>query len=220
MSKELQPYDGARRSVLAVLAAARARGYKITRTKLVKLVYLADLKYFERYRITTSGFAWSWHNFGPFDMELGTLENAMRADGSLKSTVSTVDGYYGPYAETRYETPLTDAQIVSSIDEEFWTIVQTIVGEFGGMGSKDLERYTYTTAPMVEIQEEGKRGDILNLGAGRKSRTLRGASLSRFREAAERLSNQKDCGDMSDIGREIQAWTPLRARANREVLDA
>lgn len=215
MTGELQPYHGARRSVLAVLVAARRHGFTVTRTKLVKLLYLTDLRHVRRYRVTTTGLAWSWHNFGPFDTGLDVLERDMKSDGSLKSTVYSNLGYYGEYTEIRYETPLSDMQVMSHVDIEFWNIINSVVEQFGSLSSKDLEKLTYKTPPMVEIQEEGKRGDILNLSAKKRTNPRKLPNLKRFKAAAQRQGERHDAEDLSFLVAEVSDWTPLRSRCRR-----
>src|SRR5687767_6630928 len=62
---------------LAVLEAARIRGIQITRTKIAKLLYLADLRAIEDNRPPVSGVEWKWLEHGPYNNDLLFLENEL-----------------------------------------------------------------------------------------------------------------------------------------------
>lgn len=58
---------------LALLTNAQARGNALNKTKLLKLMYLADIEHFRVQRKTLTGFDWIFFLYGPWAAEYDTL---------------------------------------------------------------------------------------------------------------------------------------------------
>ena len=58
---------------LALLTSAQARGNVLNKTKLLKLMYLADIEHFRSHRKTMTGFEWIFFLYGPWAAEYDTL---------------------------------------------------------------------------------------------------------------------------------------------------
>jgi hypothetical protein len=58
---------------LALLTSAQARGTALNKTKLLKLMYLADIEHFRAHRKTLTGFTWIFFLYGPWAAEYDTL---------------------------------------------------------------------------------------------------------------------------------------------------
>lgn len=58
---------------LALLTTAQAHGSVLNKTKLLKLMYLADIEHFRTHRKTLTGFEWMFFLYGPWTPEYDTL---------------------------------------------------------------------------------------------------------------------------------------------------
>src|SRR5882724_4327514 len=66
--------------VQAILSRAREREGYVTKTKLVKYLYLFDVEHFRRTGRTFTGFSWLFHLYGPWAREFEDLYSRMRSD--------------------------------------------------------------------------------------------------------------------------------------------
>jgi hypothetical protein len=78
---------------VALLSAAPAQGAVITRTKMAKLLYLADLQAVDDLGRPGSGVQWRWLHYGPFSNALLTIEDDLVSDGIVER--QTTENYFG-----------------------------------------------------------------------------------------------------------------------------
>lgn len=82
-------FHGTAAAVLALLRAARVDGVIVNRTKLAKLLYLADLRAVEQGLPPGTSVEWRWRHYGPYsdillrvegDLERAEVIEAQRAE--------------------------------------------------------------------------------------------------------------------------------------------
>lgn len=203
---------GAPAALIVLLAAARAQGAGITRTKAAKLLYLADLRAIETLGRPGSRVQWRWLNYGPFSYSLLSIEDDLVRAGIIGRETS--ENFYGsPVHRLRLERPVS-----VDVDEEFADIVEQIVSEYGHLAASSLRDVTYQTAPMLEAQRDHARGQPLDLLSGRPVPDLTSA-LHRFQGVLDRLEPQADEGDLEGLADDVASWAPERARATEPFLD-
>jgi hypothetical protein len=120
----------------------------LTRTALVKLLYFADLRSYERRGKAITGLRWIWHNFGPFSSEvydvLGSLEFADEATTEVRRN---------NYGSLEYRIHLGPAagynQVLEKPEQD---IIDEVVGEFSKINAQRLAELSYYTAPMQNPQ--------------------------------------------------------------------
>ncbi len=61
------------RVIKAILTRARERDGYVTKTKLLKYLYLFDLEHYRRFGNTFTGFTWTFHLYGPWAREFEDL---------------------------------------------------------------------------------------------------------------------------------------------------
>jgi uncharacterized phage-associated protein len=203
---------GAPAALVALLAAARAQGTVVTRTKAAKLLYLADLKAVELLGRPCSGVHWRWLNYGPFSNTLLIVEDDLVTDGIVER--ETTENYFGG---TEYRLRLLHPVQVD-VDEEFAGILEKVVIEYGHLAASTLRDLTYQTPPMLEAQRDGARGEHLDLLTGRPVPDV-APVLQRFRGVLHRLKPQSDEGDMAGLSEEVAEWGPARRSATRPMID-
>jgi uncharacterized phage-associated protein len=206
----LNPLLGA---LLAVLKAAREHDHPITRTKLVKLLYFADLRAVEDGDTAFTGATWRWRHYGPHDQALTTAEN------TVVETLQLVerDDWTG-----QYEYAACDLRLAFDIDDPLppsqMEIVRAVVRELGGLSATALKDLSYETPPMVEAKTAGERDVILDLGKARR-RKQREARLQRARLArANQPEQARDEGVEQALREEFQAAAASILRVNTGVL--
>lgn len=142
--------------VKALLALAADRGLEITRTKLAKLLYLADLRSVEHDGITGSGAAWRWQNYGPFDNVLLSVENSLVEQGVIDRKMIP----WGMGDKKRYR--LSAADMPADMSDDFVAHLEAVLDEKGHWTAKHLKNHAYGTPPMMDAQENDKFGELLD----------------------------------------------------------
>lgn len=203
---------GAPAALVALLAAARAQGTIITRTKLAKLLYLADLRAVRELGRAGAGVEWRWLHDGPFSTLLQSVEDDLTATGVVEREV-TKDSY----GSSEYRLRL-GREVPVDVDAQFAAVIEGTVLEYGNLAAASLRDLTYQTKPMQEARRENARGEILDLFSGYPVPDI-GPALARLQDVIDGLPPQDDEGDLDGLSDELADWAPLRARATRRLLD-
>ncbi|WP_435108669.1 hypothetical protein [Nocardiopsis synnemataformans] len=206
-----QPEDPLLRSVLSLFRVARDQGHSLNRTKIAKLLYLADLSAVENGSVAFSGATWRWENYGPFDPAQYRVEDALVATGIIERTQDS----QSPCGEVRL-------RLVEDIEAPLESVPLTVLGrtvaEHGGKSAAQLRDLTYETAPMVQAQSEGERGVLLDLNRARRRRQY-AALKERYRaRLADRGPVESDTGVGKDLLAEMGETAEVRRRANTKAL--
>jgi uncharacterized phage-associated protein len=137
----------------------------LTRTALVKLLYFADLRSYERRGKPITGLGWIWHKFGPFSSEiyevLGDLESADEV------SIEVRPNYYGSPEYRIHPGPA--AGYYQVLEESEQDILNDVVAEFSQIQAQRLAELSYYTAPMQDHRLH--RGATLNFSAYQKQIT-------------------------------------------------
>lgn len=205
-------YAGVTAAVAALLQIGEREGISLTRTKVAKLLYLADLRAAEDGMLGTSGMPWIWYNYGPWARELILAEDALVRDGV--ATRQEGENYYG---SKQVSISLRRAPQFE-IDQVFFGIVAQIVREYGHLSPSSLKDLTYSTAPMIEAQRT-QRGTRLDLDSARPVKPVSGAlrRLAKHRQSREPLG-QVSTEVRDGLRDEIKVARPSISRANGLIL--
>jgi uncharacterized phage-associated protein len=204
---------GAPAALIALLAAARAQGAIITRVKLAKLLYLADLRAVQELGGPGSGVEWRWWHYGPYSKLLLAVEDDLVSARVIEREVT--ENYYG---STEYRLRL-GREVPVDVNAQFAVIIEDVVLRYGNLAASSLRDLTYQTRPMREAQREDARGEILDLLTGHPVPRI-APVLAQFQEVLDGLGAQEDEGDISALSDEIADWAPLRARAVASEVNA
>ncbi|MGW8330963.1 type II toxin-antitoxin system antitoxin SocA domain-containing protein [Streptomyces sp. NPDC055897] len=205
---------GTSAAVVQLLSVARASGITVNRTKLAKLLFLADFEAVDRGCAPGSGVEWRWRHFGPYSDSLREIEADLELAGVVKVVETT--NYYGTL-EVRLaltgETPQVE------IDAKFAEIVERIVSEKGKLSATQLKDLTYQTPPMVAAQKLGQREVRLDLAGGTPIPDLE-PGLQRLRAIALAMPPLEDeVGSVEELAAEIDSLSELRRDATARMLD-
>lgn len=127
---------------------------RISRTVLVKLVYLTDVEFFRRYARKMTGLEYQHHHFGPFTW--GIIDTAEELVAKkLIMTTSTTNIYGDPTImyKSAEERPCFD-----SMDSYCLDVVRFVNNKFSTFNFTQLLDYVYSTPPMVNVPS----GEIIN----------------------------------------------------------
>jgi uncharacterized protein YwgA len=130
---------------LALLTRVKERGGTANKTKLLKLLYLADIEHFRKHGETLTGFDWIFYLYGPWSAEYdGLLEEL-----ELKDLIRVDQWSKGDIAGARLETnePRDLNKLIQSADEYYR--IQHQVDTWADKALPDLLNYVYfSTDPM------------------------------------------------------------------------
>ncbi|MFC7899742.1 hypothetical protein ACFUV1_06260 [Streptomyces griseoincarnatus] len=205
---------GSSAAVVQLLRVARASGVMINRTKLAKLLYLADLEAVTQGCAPGSGVEWRWRHYGPYSNSLRDIETDLELAGIVR--VNETVNFFGT-PEVRLVLAVETPQV--EIDERFAEIVETIVSEKGLLSATQLKDLTYQTQPMLEAQKLGRREVRLDLTGGEPLPDLEPA-LQKLRAMALTMPPLDDeAGAVEDLAEEIDALSEARKEATGVMLD-
>lgn len=127
----------------------------ITKTKLLKLLYLFDVEYYRHHRRTFTGFGWKFFHLGPWAAEYDPALSGLIAHGILneqRSNASEHDtAFYKPGQRVETRRPF------SSVKDE--GILVDVLKRWGTRTTGEILNYVYfQTEPM----EAGIRNQLLD----------------------------------------------------------
>ena len=209
--------DCASVSIRALLESADGRRLRMTRTMVVKLLYLADLRSVASDRRARSGILWRWWHYGPYCQSLRRVEDRLVADGSIKRSTSHLS------ADVEEAVLSSDgaSSEISTRAGAFLTHLEAVLDDHGRMTAGALTDLAYQTAPMVEAQRSGERGVVLDMQVGRTDAADVDAVMSALADRPDLVA--MPLVDASSLGAPDAAeivgmFRGNRARANRRLL--
>ena len=141
--------------IVAVVSYFTERGESVTKTKLLKLLYLFDVAFYRVHRTTFTAFEWKYFHLGPWTREFDTVLDQLAEDERLDSTPST-----NPEFETRYYRaiqPLEAGQVLPAYADE--RILRDLLNMWGDAQLGEILDHVYfRTEPM----EHGVRNEPLD----------------------------------------------------------
>jgi hypothetical protein len=166
-------------------------GY-VTKTKLLKLVYLFDVEFYRRNRRLFTGFNWKFFHLGPWTREFDPIVDDLVRSGALLEVQSTKSEYDTKFF--RAETPLDFSSLFSSFDDE--ASLRIVLNAWGDRSTGEILDHVYfRTEPM----EQGIRNEVLDFSLipeGRPEKYVRSSSgkssrqiIALKKEFAERVAS-------------------------------
>ncbi len=202
----------------ALLVLAAERGLNITRTKIAKLLYLADLRSVEHSGATGSGVAWRWRDYGPFDNRLLAVEDKL-----VKNDVIERDTTWWEWGDGKRHdlSALRQSSALVEASDGFVEHIEAVLDEYGTLSAKLLKKHTYRTPPMQEAQESGDHDGLLDLDETVQVPDMSDV-VSRYQGMLDSLPQDDDdppiSDDLSFLVEEVDEWSGLRKRATSRVL--
>ncbi len=183
------------RAVIRAILLLRRR--KVLRTELVKLVYLADNRFYESTGRTITGNTYRWDHFGPNAVSGAIVDeaNAMADEGMvlMSARPSMHGGSAYPYWIRSSDQGSAWKTVESALDAGERQVVRDIVKQFGQMGLESLIRRSKATVPFAEASRYG----ILTLQQNQQAEVMRSRmdKAGEFLEDAEAGLRDADAGE-------------------------
>lgn len=132
--------------ITAIIFHIKKSGSYVTKTKLLKLLYLVDVEYYRLHRKLLTEFNWKYYHLGPWTAEYDTvLESLIACDAIIKTrnsnSESDTEFYY-----TKKEIKLED--VFEDVKDEL--MVKRILDIWGTKTTNEILDYVYFyTEPMI-----------------------------------------------------------------------
>jgi uncharacterized phage-associated protein len=199
--------------LLAVLDAAGRAGEFLTQTKLVKLLYVLDLRQHERGEAPLTTIEWKWLDHGPFHNAIYATQRKLIERDVIRPEErqwATKTGIQLRLVDGNYPHP----------PEEVYELIESTVLEFKSYSATRIKNYTYQTAPMIEAQTKG-RGVVLNMDLARPLPDIR-RRMSQFSALIKSLPDEAhdNTAAQDELVSVIEWSRNSRKRANGVILGA
>ncbi len=198
--------------ILYVVGRSSSRGATLTRTKLVKLIYLIDVARAEGLGRKLTDLRWRFLHYGPYAAELGAVLE------ELESREAIYGGSFGDATLYRGARDVPDADDWPS---SICMSVDRVVDEWAGAElNKLLDHVYFHTTPMQDVE----RGDELDFSQVERERphpkleppavseNLR-RGLERWRQQRDRLIDAPDL-PVADLPEEANASEGVHGRVS------
>lgn len=172
--------------VIAVVSYVTERGGYITKTKLLKLLYLFDVEFYRVHGRTFTGFQWKYFHLGPWTREFDPLLEVLVATGSLtEQSVERAD------FDAKFLVSSEPGNLRKPFDNyKDEAILKSVLDIWGPSPTSEILDYVYfRTEPM----EHGIRNENLDF-----SRVLQ-----QVPETYKRSSSNKTVGEIKAMRREF-----------------
>jgi hypothetical protein len=131
--------------VLAIVSLVTERGVKVSKTKLLKLLYLFDIEWYRTHQDTFTGFNWKFYLLGPWTDEYDPMLD--KYDGNGLEREKTKDAYGTEFIKTDETIRLRD--LFQTRDEE--RILEDMIRTWAKVPTEEILDYIYfRTEPMDE----------------------------------------------------------------------
>jgi|SRR5215469_5009441 len=172
--------------VTAIVSYVTEHGGSVTKTKLLKLLYLFDVEFYRAHRKTFTGFQWKYFHLGPWTREFDPLLETLVASGSITEHVVERPDFDAKFLQSNEPIDLKGA--FNDFKDEI--LLRTVLDTWGQSSTGEILDYVYfRTEPM----EHGVRNEPLDF-----SRILEQAP-----EAYKRPSSGKTEGEIKKMRREF-----------------
>ncbi|HWR14728.1 MAG TPA: hypothetical protein VN577_07855 [Terriglobales bacterium] len=177
----------ARDLVLAVLTRIQEMDGTANKTKLLKLVYLADIEFFRTTGETFTGFDWIYFLYGPWTAEYDELLKQLEAEGVLTLEPWAGSGVEGERIIAKEKVPLES--VIKSTDVFFRT--RRHVDTWADRGVPRLLDYVYFETEPMQDAVKMQRLDFTKVSKEPPRlyrRTKSGADSSQLKAVRRRFS--------------------------------
>lgn len=141
---------------VAILTRIKEREGSANKTKLLKLLYLADIEHYRKAGETLTGFDWMFYLYGPWANEYDELLKQLAAEGVLRS-----EGWAGGGLEGERLIPLESVDLGRTIrDNDVLFRTRRLVDVWADQGVPTLLDYVYFETEPMQGAEKMARLDF------------------------------------------------------------
>jgi hypothetical protein len=129
----------------AIVAWVVGEGSYVSKTKLLKLLYLFDVEYYRVHRQTFTGFNWKFFHLGPWAAEFDSVLEGLVTNGVLFQQRSDADFETSFYKSAE---PIDPREPFSNVSDEH--ILRGVLKIWGGRSTGEILDYVYFQTPPME----------------------------------------------------------------------
>jgi hypothetical protein len=200
--------------VTGIVSYVTEHGGYVTKTKLLKLLYLFDVEFYRVHRRTFTGFEWKYFHLGPWTREFEPILGELVATGMLEETVSVKPEYDTKFYRSSEHSDFT--RLFEKYSDS--AILKMVLDTWGESSTGEILDYVYfRTEPM----EHGIRNEPLDFAKISAEPTVKYKKNSSGRtrreiEAARRELEKR----LAQSGKEHEAFTFTPPRYDEEFQQA
>jgi hypothetical protein len=143
------------RLIPAIVSYVTEHGGYVTKTKLLKLIYLFDVEYYRSHRRTFTGLEWKYFHLGPWTREFDPLVDTLLGQEVLLASAGSRPEYDTKFFRT--PEPLDFQGLFADFRDEH--TLKLVLDRWGGSSTGEILDYVYfRTEPM----EYGVRNEPLD----------------------------------------------------------
>lgn len=150
--------------ILAIVNFVTEKGGYITKTKLLKYLYLFDIEFFRFYGKTYTGFNWIYYHYGPWTKEYEELYENMARTGALTITSGTRSDLETQFISTEERIDLE--KLFKDIEFEF--VARRILSKWLDEPLGKMLDYVYFYTEPMEGAEKNRPLDFSRVVIERK----------------------------------------------------
>lgn len=172
--------------IIAIVSYITERGGSVTKTKLLKLLYLFDVEFYRAHGKTFTGFQWKYFHLGPWTKEFDPLLERVVASGSITEHLFERPDFDARFL--RSDEPLNMKRVFGDFKDE--AILIAVLKTWGESSTGEILDYVYfRTEPM----EYGVRNEPLDFSR----------ILQHLPEPYKRPTSGKTDGEIKKMRREF-----------------
>lgn len=200
-------------TIALVASQAGHQGIRLTRTKLVKLLYFIDLRAWQQIGRTVTGAEWRWHHYGPYSASIVEACGRMAAAGELD--VEATENWFGT---PEYRISSAEEMYYRPPSEELVRLVRSVIADLGRYPPARIGDLSYETEPMRRLIAKGQRGDLIEFVSPSPSRADSRRVVDRYAKLV-RTGEGETTGEVADgLRAESAALSDARRSASRRLL--
>src|SRR5215467_5983967 len=146
-------------------------GY-VTKTKLLKLLYLLDVEFYRSHRETLTGFDWKFFHLGPWTAEFDPLIDTLLATDELVERPSTRTEYDTKFYHV--DTPCDFGKLFKTATDEF--SLKNVLRTWADSSTGQILDHVYFYTEPMERGVRNERLDFSSIPQGTTERYARPAS--------------------------------------------
>lgn len=192
-----------RQLVIAIVSRVTESGSKVSKTKLLKLLYLFDIEWYRTHQETFTGFNWKFYLLGPWTNEYDpTLD---KYDGNGLEKEKSKDSYGTEFIKTDETVRLHD--LFETRDDEI--ILEDMIRTWGKVPTEEiLDHIYFRTEPMYEaLRDDPLDFSKVSPDTPRRYRRSRsGLKESQIQAIRDRIAERLE--PIRQRERELKAYQP------------
>lgn len=197
----------AKELVRAVLTRLRDVGANAGKTKLLKLLYLADIEHFRKTGVTLTGFDWIFFLYGPWAPEFDDVLTQLETEAIIGSRDWAATGVEG--RELYIKDPLDIGKVIADTDEYFRT--KGLIDTFAALSTPELLDYVYFSTEPMQAATKMERldfGKVSKVAPRLYRRSASGTPAKRVQELRTRFKKVHEEIEEQARAAISQFWTP------------